>query len=76
MGRQRWHPRTRRDARGMAPPVAGWTPGPYPYAFGHAAGYGAVPPVAHLEAAGWHRVGEVPGLTGLWVMRRGRTEGT
>jgi len=46
MSRQRWHPRTRRDARAMAPPAAGWTPGPYPFAFGHAAGYGAVRSVA------------------------------
>jgi hypothetical protein len=70
MSRQRWHPRTRHDARGMASPAAGWTPGPYPFAFAHAAGYGAVPPITKLEADGWHRVGEVPGMVGMWVMKR------
>jgi hypothetical protein len=49
-------------------------PGPYPFAFAHASGYGAVPRVATLEAAGWVRVGEVPGLTGLWMMRRDATD--
>ncbi len=76
MSRQRWHPRTRRDARAMVPPAAGWTPGPYPFAFGHAAGYGAVRSVAVLESSGWVRVGAVPGLTGLWVMRRGMASGS
>jgi hypothetical protein len=75
MSRQRWHPRTRRDARGMAAPAAGWTPGPYPFGFAHSSGYGAVPPVAHLEAAGWQRVGAVPGLVGLFLMRRDTGEG-
>jgi hypothetical protein len=27
-----------------------------------------------VEAADWVWVGEVPGLVGLWVMRRGTTE--
>ena len=75
MGRQRWHLRTRRDARGTAATAAGWTPGPYPFAFAHASGFGNVPAVEALEAAGWQRVGEVPGLVGLWVMRRATAEG-
>jgi hypothetical protein len=72
MPRQRWHPRTRRDARGMASPAAGWVSGPYPYAFGHSAGYGAVRRISVLEREGWQRVGAVPGLVGVWVMRRDR----
>ena len=51
-------------------PAAGWTPGPYPFAFAHGVGYGAVSRVTTLEAAGWQRVGAVPGLAGLWVMKR------
>jgi hypothetical protein len=70
MSRQRFAMRRATESRGMASPAAGWTPGLYPFAFGHAAGYGAVPPVAHLEAAGWQRVGAVPGLRGLWIMKR------
>jgi len=45
-------------------------PGPYPYAFGHAGGFGAVPPLQELEAQGWVRLAPVPGLTGMWVMKR------
>jgi|OpeIllAssembly_1097287.scaffolds.fasta_scaffold728671_2 hypothetical protein len=48
--------------------------GLYPFAFGHAQGFGAVPRAATLERRGWVRVGEVPGLVGLWVMRRIRAD--
>jgi len=51
-------------------PASGWLPGPYPYAFGHAGGFGAVPPLQELEAQGWVRLAPVPGLTGMWVMKR------
>ena len=50
--------------------------GPYPFAFADVQGYGAVPRAASLERKGWVRVGQVPGLSGLWVMRRGTIEGT
>jgi hypothetical protein len=65
MARQRWYGRRATESRGMAPSAAGWTPGPYPYAFGHSAGFGAVPRVTTLEAAGWQRTWEVPGFGGL-----------
>jgi hypothetical protein len=70
MARQRFAIRRRADARGMAPSAAGWMPGPYPYAFGHAAGYGAVPRISVLEREGWQRVGAVPGVRNVWVMKR------
>jgi len=70
MARQRWYGRTIRDARGTRP-VTTWTPGPYPFGFAHVRGFSAVPRVATLEAAGWVRVGQVPGLVGVGVMRRG-----
>jgi hypothetical protein len=52
------------------------TLGPYPFAFADVQGFGAVPRAASLERKGWVRVGQVPGLSGLWVMRRGTIEGT
>ncbi len=61
-----WSVRYATDVRDPAP---GWTPGLYPYAIAHVTGYGAVPPVGQMEAAGWVRVAEVPGLVGLWVMK-------
>jgi hypothetical protein len=57
-----------------APVVASgdpWTPGPYPFGFSHVRGFSNVPRLAVLEAGGWVRVGQVPGLTaGVWVMKR------
>jgi hypothetical protein len=50
--------------------------GPYPFAFAHVQGFGAVPRAASLERRGWQRVGQVPGLVGLWVMRRGVVSGS
>ena len=49
--------------------------GPYPFAFGHTSGYGVVKKITTLERKGWVRVGQVPGLSGLWVMRRVEREG-
>lgn len=43
---------------------------------GHVRGFSSVPRVATLEAAGWVRVGEVAGLVGVWVMRRGVPTGS
>jgi hypothetical protein len=42
-------------------------------AFAHVTGFGKVSRVANLEAVGWVRVPEVPGLVGRWVMARGTT---
>jgi hypothetical protein len=62
------------DARGMPASAAGWVPGLYSYAFGHATGYGKVPCVGVLEREGWVRLGELSGLVGFYVMRRDRKE--
>ena len=37
-------------------------------------GLRAVPPVAERQDAGFVRVAEMPGMTGLWVMRRAERE--
>lgn len=37
-------------------------------------GFNRFPKFAALESEGWVRVGAVPRLTGLWVMRRGSKE--
>ena len=70
MGQQHWHPRTRRDAHGMAPPAPGWVSGLYPFGFAHSTGFGAVPRISVLEREGWQRVGAVPGVRNVWVMKR------
>jgi hypothetical protein len=43
---------------------------------GHVRGFFGVPRIATLEADGWVRVGEVPGLVGVRVMRRGVPTGS
>jgi hypothetical protein len=43
-------------------------------AFAHVTGFGKAPRVTTLEGFAWARVAAVPGLVGLWVMRRGTTE--
>ena len=76
MGRQQWAVRREAEARGTAQPAREWVLGPYPFGFAHSSGYGAVPPVSVLEAQGWVRLAEVPGLVGLWVMKRGNVSST
>jgi hypothetical protein len=51
------------------------TPGAYASPLGrfviaHETGYAHVPRVEFLERQGWVKVREVPGLPGLWVLKR------
>jgi hypothetical protein len=47
-----------------------------PFAVAATRRFGPVPALAELEPRGWVRVGAVPRLTGLRVMRRGVASGS